>query len=127
MKKRIVLLCMLLVGSMSIVGCSSSNKKAENTNKTEDSRNSKDDSNKNQNPQNNQGSGNGQAPQNDALAKGELTEEDIVKKSKENIDGKDVVKYELKDGSVVIGTEGEADLNELNDSIKNKKGESQDF
>lgn len=127
MKKRVVLLCMLLVGSMSIVGCSNSNKKSENTNKTEDSRSSKNDSNENQNQQNNSEGLKNRALVKDPLETGDIKEEDIASKSKENIGGEDVTKYELKDGSIIIVTEDEDDSNNTNDDIKNQKDGSQDF
>lgn len=129
MKKRVVLICMLLVGAMSIVGCSNSNKNAENTNKTEDSRTSKNDSNTNKDSSNkNNNSSNGQAaPKDDALAKGELTEDDIVSKRKENLGGQDVTIYELKDGSAVVGTDGNDDLDSINNDLKYGKKETQEF
>lgn len=99
MNKKI--LVALLIGGM-LVGCSNAPKNNDSS--------SKDNTSKETTPKS----------KNDALEKGELTEDDIVSKTKETLGGQDVIKYVLKDGSVIITFEGDDDLNRINESIKNE-------
>lgn len=104
MKKKLILISVLLIGLLSMAGCS----KPASDNGMQ---------NNNENATTNRDSNNNE----DAFGKGGINESDVVKKTKENIGGKDVVKYELKDGSVILAPEGEDDLDKINDAIKKNK------
>lgn len=118
MKKRALVIYMVLIGSFFMVGCSNNAKSVDtNKNTTQNNTAKGDNRNNDSNP----------APKsdkkNDALDKGEITEDDIVKKEKWSYNGQDYIKYELKDGSMLIVPEGEDDLGKINESIKNDSSE----
>lgn len=107
MKKRALVIYTVLLGSLFMVGCS--NQKDSPKNKPQENSTSKGDTGKND-P--------GLDKKDDAFSKGEITEEDIVSKTTVTFDGEEYVKYELKDGSVIIVKKDEDDLDKLNEAIK---------
>lgn len=112
MKKKLILISVLLVGLLAVTGCSKPSNKSETEKNNNHSSTDKGATDKKKSNS-----------KDDALGSGEIKESDIVSKTKEHIGGQDVIKYELKDGSMMVVPEGEDDLDKINDAIKkDKKG-----
>ncbi len=106
MKKRAVLFSLFLAGSILMVGCTSKPKAESNTSSNM--------------PSNEQG----QFEKNDDVDFGAITEDDVESKTKENIKGEEVIKYQLKDGSAIIAREGDDDLDKINEALQKDSGET---
>lgn len=111
--KKLVSLAALLFITSSLVGCNNSTSENDKKDKDENSKQSEQQEST-------------QSKKNAPMD--EITEDDIVNKTEENLKGQDVIKYELKDGSIIIGTEKEDDINKINEAIRNSnEKESKSF